>query len=65
MEGRLKSAQPGSVVDGFLIQEMVSGVEVLVGARTDPLYGPMLVLGNWGNNGRADERYISIITSCF
>ena len=30
------------------MQEMVSGVEVLVGARTDPLYGPMLVLGAGG-----------------
>jgi len=48
MEERLKSAQPESTVDGFLIQEMVSGVEVLVGARTDPLYGPMLVLGTGG-----------------
>ena len=48
MEGRLNSAQPGSVIDGFLIQEMVSGVEVLVGTRTDPLYGPMLVLGTGG-----------------
>ena len=48
MEGRLKSAQAESTVDGFLIQEMVSGVEVLVGTRTDPLYGPMLVLGTGG-----------------
>ena len=48
MEERLKSAKAESTVDGFLIQEMVSGVEVLAGARTDPLYGPMLVLGTGG-----------------
>jgi acetyltransferase len=37
-----------AVIDGFLVQEMVSGIEVLAGARDDPLYGPMLVLGTGG-----------------
>jgi acetyltransferase len=41
-------AVPRAVIDGFLVQEMVEGVEVLVGARTDPLYGPMLVVGAGG-----------------
>src|SRR5262245_12495619 len=39
---------PGAMIDGFLVQEMVEGVEVLLGARTDPLYGPMLVVGAGG-----------------
>ena len=38
----------GAQVDGFLVQEMVAGVEVILGARTDPLYGPMLVVGAGG-----------------
>ncbi len=39
---------PDARVDGFLVQEMVSGLEFIVGARTDPLYGPFLVLGLGG-----------------
>ena len=32
----------------LLIQEMVQGTEVLVGARTDPQYGPFLMVGLGG-----------------
>lgn len=32
----------------FLIQEMVQGTEVLIGARTDPQYGPFLMVGLGG-----------------
>ena len=39
---------PGARIDGFLVQEMVSGVEAIVGARSDPLYGPMLLVGAGG-----------------
>ena len=35
-------------LDGFLIQEMVDGIEAILGARTDPLYGPILVIGSGG-----------------
>ena len=41
-------AAPGAQIDGFLVQEMVDGVEIILGARTDPLYGPMLVVGAGG-----------------
>jgi len=41
-------AAAGAAIDGLLVQEMVEGVEVIVGARTDPLYGPMLVVGAGG-----------------
>jgi len=50
-EGLLASAQdakPGARIDGFLVQEMVSGVEAIVGARQDPLYGPLLLVGAGG-----------------
>ena len=43
-----RAAQPDARIDGFLVQEMVSGVEAIVGARTDPLYGPMLLVGSGG-----------------
>ena len=42
------AAQPDARIDGFLVQEMVSGVEAIVGARSDPLYGPMLLVGSGG-----------------
>jgi acetate---CoA ligase (ADP-forming) len=43
-----KAAHPGARIDGFLVQEMVSGTEAIVGARTDPLYGPLLLVGSGG-----------------
>jgi acetate---CoA ligase (ADP-forming) len=35
-------------IGGFLVQEMVEGVEAIVGARCDPMYGPLLVVGTGG-----------------
>jgi len=37
---------PGSAQ--LLVQEMVQGIEVLLGARTDPQYGPFLIVGLGG-----------------
>jgi acetyltransferase len=41
-------AAPGARIEGYLVQEMVDGVELIAGARTDPFYGPMLVVGSGG-----------------
>ena len=35
-------------VEGFLVQEMVDGVEMIVGARLDAQYGPIMVMGLGG-----------------
>ena len=43
-----RAAQPSARIDGFLVQEMVSGIEAIVGARDDPLYGPLLLVGSGG-----------------
>ena len=43
-----RAAHPGAKIDGFLVQEMVSGIEAIVGAHTDPLYGPLLLVGSGG-----------------
>jgi acyl-CoA synthetase (NDP forming) len=48
MLDQLKKVQPTATVDGFLVQEMVSGVEMIVGARSDPLFGPVIVAGFGG-----------------
>src|SRR5262245_28670523 len=42
------SSHPGARIDGFLVQEMVSGIEAIVGARNDALYGPILLVGAGG-----------------
>jgi acyl-CoA synthetase (NDP forming) len=42
------ASHPGARIDGFLVQEMVSGVEAIVGARNDALYGPILLVGAGG-----------------
>src|SRR5262249_56673566 len=41
-----RAAQPSARIDGFLVQEMGSGIEAIVGARDDPLYGPLLLIGS-------------------
>jgi acetyltransferase len=43
-----RKVQPDARIDGFLVQEMVSGVEAIIGARSDALYGPMLLVGAGG-----------------
>ncbi len=46
--GSAKAAYPDARIDGFLVQEMVSGIEAIAGARSDALYGPMLLIGAGG-----------------
>lgn len=43
-----RRAHPDATIEGFLVQEMASGVEVLVGVKEDAQFGPMLVLGSGG-----------------
>jgi acetyltransferase len=43
-----RAAYPDARIDGFLVQEMVSGVEAIVGLHSDALYGPMLLVGAGG-----------------
>jgi acetate---CoA ligase (ADP-forming) len=42
------AAHPEARIDGFLVQEMVSGIETIIGAHTDPFYGPLLLVGAGG-----------------
>ena len=48
MAASARAARPGVCIDGFVVQEMVAGVEAIVGARSDALYGPMLLIGTGG-----------------
>jgi acyl-CoA synthetase (NDP forming) len=40
--------RPGSRITGISLQEMASGTEVLVGALTDPFFGPIVAFGLGG-----------------
>ena len=44
----LLAAEPDAEIDGFLIQQMVDGLEVIAGVRDDPQFGPVLALGVGG-----------------
>ncbi|MGE3932295.1 MAG: acetate--CoA ligase family protein [Rhodospirillaceae bacterium] len=48
MAARLAAIRPGATVAGFLVQEMVSGAEMIVGVREDPQFGPFCVVGLGG-----------------
>jgi acetyltransferase len=48
LAARVRKHDRKARLDGFLVQEMVEGVETILGARTDSLYGPILVIGSGG-----------------
>jgi acetyltransferase len=49
LESAFRSAASSTAaLSGFLVQEMISGVEVIVGARMDEQYGPVLLIGSGG-----------------
>lgn len=48
MAEKARRAVPGAQIDGYDVQEMVGGIEILVGCRTDPFYGPLIAVGVGG-----------------
>ncbi len=42
------AASKGHELRGILVQPMIPGIEVIVGARVDPAVGPMVVVGSGG-----------------
>jgi acetyl-CoA synthetase (ADP-forming) len=45
----VRSAAPGTTLDGCVVQEMVRGeAELIVGARRDPQFGPLVLVGFGG-----------------
>jgi acyl-CoA synthetase (NDP forming) len=49
LQGDIAHARPGLVLDGVLVEAMARpGVELILGARNDPDWGPVLVVGLGG-----------------
>ncbi len=48
MPSRLAVHDPHAHVEGFLVQEMVDGIEMIVGVREDPQFGPFMLVGLGG-----------------
>jgi acyl-CoA synthetase (NDP forming) len=49
MQAAIERARPGLVLDGVLVEEMgARGAELIVGARNDPDWGPVLLIGSGG-----------------
>jgi acetyltransferase len=48
MVARLKEHYPDAEIEGFLVQEMVRGVELILGVREDPQFGPFMIVGLGG-----------------
>ena len=49
-EAVLASGLPPDQLEGYLVEEMVFGPEILVGVNSDPLFGKYLVVGLGGTN---------------
>ncbi len=48
LEERFRHKTPGGALDGILVQKQVQGVELLMGLKRDPQFGPVLVAGAGG-----------------
>jgi len=49
MESRIKTAHPHAVIEGMLVcHQAQEGVELIVGAMKDPVFGPTLMVGMGG-----------------
>jgi hypothetical protein len=48
MASRLTADNPRAALEGFLVQEMVEGLEMIVGVREDPQFGPFMIVGLGG-----------------
>ncbi len=48
MSRSLKVRDPKAAIEGYLVQEMVAGLEMIIGVRADPQFGPFMIVGVGG-----------------
>lgn len=48
MEEKIKEIHPKVKIDGYIVEKMESGVELLIGSTQDPMFGPILAFGLGG-----------------
>lgn len=48
IEANIKSKVPKAKIDGYLVGEMVSGLQVILGMKRDPQFGPLIMVGLGG-----------------
>ena len=48
MASSLRTRDSKAAIDGYLVQEMVSGLEMIIGVRADPQFGPFMIVGIGG-----------------
>ncbi|MEK7653163.1 MAG: acetate--CoA ligase alpha subunit [Patescibacteria group bacterium] len=48
MKRGLSRSKPAPKIDGYLVGEMVKGLEVIIGMKRDPQFGPLIMLGLGG-----------------
>jgi acetyl-CoA synthetase (ADP-forming) len=62
MAACLAQTHPAARIEGYLVQEMARGhLEVLIGARRDPQFGPMITVGA---GGVLAELLADVVTAC-
>ncbi|MFX0013506.1 MAG: acetate--CoA ligase family protein [Promethearchaeota archaeon] len=48
MEQKIAQKIPDAQIDGYIVEKMESGIELLVGSTLDPMFGPILAFGLGG-----------------
>ncbi len=48
MQEKIRSKLPNARIEGYLIEKMESGIELLIGSTQDPMFGPILAFGLGG-----------------
>jgi len=48
MQQRISQKVPNARIEGYIIEKMESGIELLVGSTIDPMFGPILAFGLGG-----------------
>ncbi|MFW9904486.1 MAG: acetate--CoA ligase family protein [Candidatus Thorarchaeota archaeon] len=48
MQQRISQKVPDAKIEGYIIEKMESGIELLVGSTIDPMFGPILAFGLGG-----------------